>query len=191
MSEQKFSDLMIDIESMGTTPGSIILSIGAVAFDMRTLAMGAEFNQRIHLGTSQRAGLTMDASTILWWFKQSREAQDNATKGALPIRDVIEAFTEFCKGVAPTPDLRPWGNGASFDAPLIEAVYRQLGMETQIPWRFHNARCFRTLKAMYPQVQYPERVGVHHDALDDAKYQVECAFAIRRFVAARNARIPA
>jgi DNA polymerase III epsilon subunit-like protein len=39
----KYKDVMLDIETLGNRPYSIILSIGAVEFDPRTGNMGNEF----------------------------------------------------------------------------------------------------------------------------------------------------
>lgn len=184
---RRFEDIMIDIESLGTVPGCAILSIGAVAFDLRDCTIGPEFSETIHLATSVRAGLTIDPATVLWWFNQSGEAQTAAIKMAQPLDEVLERFTEFCRNCAGFPEkLRPWGNGASFDAPLVEAAYRAVGKSA--PWKFWNQRCYRTVKAMYPQVPEAERIGTHHEAHADALHQVKHLFAIRQWVKSRDAR---
>ena len=71
----------IDIETLGTAPGSVILTIGAVAFNRHGLipernGILGTFYQRIDLDYSLRAGLTVDASTLRWWFSQPQATQD-------------------------------------------------------------------------------------------------------------------
>ena len=67
--------IMVDLETMGTAPGSAIVSLGAVAFDPVAGTLGEEFYRVITLGSCQRAGLTIDAGTIGWWLQQSDSAR--------------------------------------------------------------------------------------------------------------------
>lgn len=57
---------MLDLETFGTKPGSVIRSIGAVMFDLdgRT---GPEFYRNIDEESCVKAGLTYDPSTVSWW----------------------------------------------------------------------------------------------------------------------------
>jgi exodeoxyribonuclease VIII len=45
------------------------------------------------------------------------------------------------------------------------------------PWRHWNDRCYRTVKSLYPDVKL-ERVGTHHNAVDDAESQARHLIAM-------------
>jgi hypothetical protein len=174
------NNIMLDLETLGTTPGSVVLSIGAVAFDGDVGGgIGDTFYNTISVKSSLKAGLTIDASTLLWWSKQDRAAyQEALNKDAHPLADVLEEFGEWLAYVAEGEyrERKLWGNGADFDLTLLLACYRAVDLEA--PWKFYNHRCYRTLKALYPEVR-AERSNNHH-ALDDARNQAEHAVAILR-----------
>lgn len=157
-------DLMIDIETLGTAPGSVILSIGAVAFDAEAGQMGDEFYIAIDPDDAAKKGLTTDISTVQWWMQQSKEAQADAFSGGAPLVSALLALEVYVKGHEPS---RVWAKPPSFDLVLLESAYRTVGYE--IPWHYRTPRDLRTLIDLTGAVQ-PD-VGTAHNALDDAKSQ--------------------
>jgi hypothetical protein len=176
--------VMLDLESLGTAPGSAIVAIGAVRFDAEGIT--EEFYQRVDLESCIRAGLTMDASTVLWWMGQSDAARHEITLPGVHLAQALLDFRLFLDNTR-NPELRPasmengkievWGNGASFDNALLAAAYRAIG-DAQ-PWSFTKDRCYRTMKATRPDIQIA-RAGVLHNALDDARSQALHLIAIEK-----------
>lgn len=162
--------VMIDIETLDNTTTAAIASIGAVWFEPRGGRLGNTFHMHVDLGDCQRHGLTIGADTVLWWLKQSGDAQAALSNGqidAAPLVTALEAMQAFiCDGV-PYPD-EIWCNGASFDLPILANAYRAIGWQT--PWPFWRERDLRTLKGLHPE-QRLERTGLAHHALDDAIHQ--------------------
>lgn len=157
------NNVMLDLETLGNTPNSVIIAIGAVKFDREGL--GSEFYAVIDAESCIHIGLTMDTSTVMWWLKQSNEARAAFDRNGTPIMSALNDFREFC-----SVDDKMWGNGAAFDNVILSNAYRKaLSIP---PWQFYNDRCYRTLKALHPQVAMV-RSGTHHNALDDAKSQAE------------------
>ena len=163
----KPTKVMLDLETLGTRPGSIITSIGATKFDENG-PYGKPFYERIDMQSCVDAGLLIDVDTVKWWLKQSDEARAEFQKSSEELSYALQAFTNWCG--YPDNVIELWGNGANFDNALLKAAYDLLGLEA--PWKFWNDRCYRTLKAMYPHIKMPARVGTHHNALDDAISQV-------------------
>lgn len=164
----QLADVMIDTETLGTTPGSAILSIGAVMFG--PAGLGEEFYAPISLVSCIEAGLTIDPGTVAWWMKQSDAARAAAFRDdAESLQAVLEQFTCWLNLVDAE---RPWAHGANFDPPLLEAAYRACGMTP--PWKFWNARDTRTLYDL-AGVRVDRARGTHHNALDDARVQAEAA----------------
>lgn len=167
--------VMIDLETLGTKPGCTILSIGAVMFDEDGL--GAEFHEIISRSSCHNVGLVEDPQTMEWWAKQTNEARETLQKASsndgTNIWSALSKFYLFLEHNTESLDqLRVWGNGAAFDEPILTAAHAAVHFEP--PWKFYNSRCYRTLKALRPDVKLV-RTGTHHNALDDALSQAEHA----------------
>lgn len=164
-------NVMVDLETLGNSSSSVILSIGAVEFDTITGQLGRQFYRVIDPQSCVDAGLIMDVSTVLWWMQQSGEARQvfkEERKDHLNL-----ALAEFAVWYPEGSSL--WGNGATFDNVILVNAYRACGIKA--PWDFWQDRCYRTLKNLMPEVEH-ERKGVHHNALDDAIYQAEHAIKL-------------
>lgn len=167
---------MLDLETLGTQPGSVVLSIGAVAFDPDE-GLGSSFYTVISVEDSLRLGLTIDASTLRWWSRQSRTTYVEALNAPeeASLLGALAAFNTWLE-FNTRGNVWLWGNGADFDLPLLLACYRKTGIKP--PWEFYNSRCYRTLKALRPDVRLDR--SNNHNALDDARNQAEHAVAILR-----------
>jgi DNA polymerase III epsilon subunit-like protein len=163
-------NIMIDIETLGTTPGSLILSVGAVPFDERGVFTQDGFHMAISAASCTAAGLTIDPSTVAWWMRQS----DAARAAAFPevACTLGQVLYELQAWFARTQGERVWCHGATFDVPLLDAAYRAMSMTP--PWAFYNVRCTRTLYEL-AGVSPDRTKGTHHNALDDAIAQAEAA----------------
>lgn len=156
------TQVMIDLETLGNKPGSVIVAIGAVKFGSGEIT--SSFYERVDAESCVNLGLRMDCSTVMWWLKQESAARLEITKPGKDLREVLQAFTAWLAD----PDAEIWGNGAAFDNVLLSDAYERAQLSR--PWPFWNDRCYRTLKSLRPDVPMP-RTGTHHNALDDAKSQ--------------------
>lgn len=160
------NDCMLDIETLGTRPGSVIRSIGACLFEPKGSQIGAEFYVNIDRASCEELGLTVDAKTEEWWKRQSLAAQAALTVDPQPLRDALLSFASWFtshKGE------RVWSHGANFDQPLMDMAYRAIGWE--VPWLFWNSRCTRTLYDIAGIDTRKLSSGTKHNALDDARSQ--------------------
>ncbi|MFC5551782.1 3'-5' exonuclease [Massilia aerilata] len=178
-------DVMIDTETAGTTPGSAILSIGAVMFG--PAGLGASFYAPILLQSCTHVGLIIDPKTITWWMNQSDQARAAAFHpDAAPLPQMLLDFSNWF--VAQRAK-RPWCQGANFDIPLLDAAYKACGMVP--PWQFWNVRDTRTLFEL-AGVKVDRSKGTYHNALDDAHAQAEAAVkAMRVLNATLDSRLKA
>lgn len=159
------TDVMIDLETWGKTPGSAIRSIGAVAFDPLTGHMGAEFYCNISTASCEDYGLTRDPDTVKWWSEQSEEAQAALLPDRLSLPAALIDFFRYWESVGGTEF---WAYGPNFDEVVLLAAYRAAGRTE--PWTYRMPRCARTVLAL-ANVAANRDVGVHHNALWDAKNQ--------------------
>lgn len=170
-SKVKMDEVMLDLETLGSTPNSMIATIGAVKFD-KVHGLGEEFYAVIDVVDAQKKGYNFDiqASTFLWWLQQSKEAQDAlCSKDMIPIEEALRRFNSFCeRDKSEEVGLTMWGNGADFDCVLLSNAYDKCGIKK--PWSFRNNRCFRTVKGLLPTVKIAKNESAHN-ALGDAIHQ--------------------
>lgn len=183
-SETMFTHLMVDLETMGKKPGAPIVSVGAVFFDPASGMTGAEYYQVINLESSMSFGARPDASTILWWLKQSPEA-----RSAIVVDDtvgLVEALEQLLDFIAEnaangSKNVQLWGNGSSFDCSLLEAAFELADTPFPIPnWNYRDVRTVVELgKAVGLNARYDIPFeGDQHNALADARHQVKYVSAI-------------
>ena len=162
---------MLDLETFGTKPGSVIRSIGAVQFDPRT-GIGKEFYKNITEDDQVAYGATKDPDTVAWWSKQSQESQDAFSDDQVSLKMAVNGFANFFKDNR----LRfVWAQGSAFDCTLWEHTCSFV--EVKAPWQFWNTRDTRTAYQMTGfNTKSISRQGTYHNALDDAKHQVRCIY---------------
>lgn len=163
--------VMVDIETLGTGPTSVVLSIGVFSPQFT-------FHNYVDIDSQLKYGAKIDADTVLWWMNQSysgRNKQVTATRRVMSqvLCGLYGAFRD-----ASLPDgYTVWSNGAAFDLPIIRWHADQCGYK--LPWEYWQERCFRTTRAGVPRDRRHEidadvlRVlgPVKHDALEDAGRQ--------------------
>jgi DNA polymerase III epsilon subunit-like protein len=160
------TSIMLDLETLGTRPGSVILAIGAARVGGPQTSR--TFYARIDPASCERAGLTMDLATVMWWLGRPAAARREILKCGEPLAEVLGRFAEWLGD----DDVEVWANAPSFDCALLGAAYERLGMK--LPWKFWNERCFRTAAHLLRSRAAPkERVGIKHHALDDALTQAK------------------
>lgn len=163
--------VMMDMETFGTRAGCALRSLGAVAFDPRGNGINSKFYANISLASCLQAGLTVDANTLAWWDEQSAEARAGLYRPSPQPLDKVAG--EFHTWFVQQQGDVIWSHGANFDEPLWQSAAAAVGRAP--PWKFWNVRCTRTLfaAAKFDPHGLP-RLGTHHNALDDAIFQVGC-----------------
>jgi len=165
----EFTDVMLDLETMGNKSNAAIVSIGAVEFNIETGETGREFYDVIDLQSCLDKGLMVQASTIYWWLQQSDEARKRICANGGDLSLVLQRFTYWMEDCI--DKVKIWGNGARFDIGLLEDAYVACNLKT--PWYFRSEMDVRTLVAFAPYIKanYP-MIGVEHDPIDDCKHQI-------------------
>lgn len=170
-------DVMIDLETLSTRADAAIVSIGAVWFNPQTQQVGQPIHLVVDMADSIRTGGHVDGNTVAWWLALSDAARQSITTGKrLDMAGALVALGRFLCNVAPDSAVRVWGNGADFDMTILASAYARLNLP--LPWRYYNARCFRTLRKLHPDVQAPQFASAEHNAADDALHQALHALAI-------------
>lgn len=172
--------LMIDLETMGTSPRTAVMSMAAMPFELGgpvqgiELAKACSFYRRIDLRGQQR---DLNADTLYWWLGRSDEARKDVVEGEKVslVAALIDFRNWFNDLHAHGPFEGVWSHGASFDLALLADAYKQYHLENPIDYR--HERCTRTVYALFGDYRKELSTGTHHNALDDAYVQI---LALRR-----------
>lgn len=171
-------DVMLDIEAMGNGSRAAIIAIGACYFDPKTGEIGETFETGVSLQSCIERRMVMDASTVLWWMEQDKDAQDKfkCNSSCRSIDVALGLLRTFIQ-----PNAKVWGNGSVFDNVIVGNAYKACGIPQ--PWKFRNDRDVRTVVELGQMVGFdPKRdmpfKGVKHCALDDAIHQAKYVSAI-------------
>ena len=172
----------IDLETLGTVPGSVILSIGAVIFDPTKEpenCLGREFYCVVSKQSCLDNKLTINADTLAWWEKQSPEARQVLADADNPeMADTLSTALQLLADFIPK-DAIIWSNGANFDQPLLSVAYEYCCKPT--PWKFWNSRCHRTILGLHPAPKsLMPKNQMAHNALEDAKTQAKHVVAVAK-----------
>jgi hypothetical protein len=172
------NDIMFDLETMDNIGSSAIVSIGAVQCNLITGEFGDEYYRVVDLNGQESVGRTIDVQTMYWWLGQSDSARAALLiPGKILLEEMCASFKAWIEHLQNPKTKRIWGNGASFDNAIIRSAFKSVGEEFPIP--YWQDRDMRTIVGFYPKSMQEDwrwrnvRKGTHHNALDDAKYQVK------------------
>ncbi len=162
---------MVDLETLGIGKNALILSIGAVRFDTDIGIMSSFYTAVKQEDQMTMWGRTVTPSTLEWWGKQSPEARKVLTDPTAQRLDI--ALQSFA--VWHTKGQEIWAGPSTFDIVILENAFDAVGLP--VPWSYRDIRDLSTLCSLEiadPNAPQPTRI-VHHNALDDARYQAEIA----------------
>jgi hypothetical protein len=145
-------EVMLDLETLSTKPGAVILVIGAIKFrrndklneniDMKSLENLDTFYRRITIKSCIDVGLSIEKETEKWWNEQDEEVKYEALTNPDRV-SIKQALREFNVWFGNDSRTKIWGNGSSFDCGILAEAYRKCDMEPC--WKFWLERDLRTI----------------------------------------------
>lgn len=171
--------LMLDFETLATTPDTVVLTLGAALFDREKIHQAEQW--AFDVEGQLRVGRRVEFSTLQWWMKQEKAAQTDAFFNGerLKIFDFFDKFIAFVLSGGEVDEA--WSNGADFDLAIIRSLHMQTearGYQKPLPWKFWSQRCYRTIKASSGCDKLVLFDGVKHNAKADAIHQAQCLIAL-------------
>lgn len=161
--------LMLDIETLGTSPNAVIQSIAIQQFEITTGEMGQSIHIYLPLQEQLDEGRVVDANTLIWWSQQSLDAQIAVLKGRKFAEDngfTLSDARQLVKVTLEGAD-ELWANGPDFDCVLMQNF-----MGSDFKWPFWAHRDCRTIRSLFPEVPRT-KPEVAHDALSDCHAQIK------------------
>lgn len=188
MGDKKFKHVMIDTETLGRAPGSVVRSVAAVEFDPQTGETGRQKVWKIDLTDSIRYGFKVEASTLKWWMMQSDEARREFVEGAeTPLEDFFEEFMEFLADTDEEKDFTLWCLQLDFDVAMLRSMYSWYNLnahgcdEEVLPWNFRKVRDVRPyMDALDNAGLLPPKVADRHTPLADCLAQINYVHLVEK-----------
>jgi len=164
-------DIMIDLETLATTPDSVVLTIAGIRFnhskDYKNIRNPYDMDFfYCRVNTDDQTQRYIDPDTLAWWAKQDEDIKAEAfdTDNRLSLNDAMTAFNYWARGGD-----RYWANGSAFDFPILESCNANLGNAN--PWRYWQVMDARTIFKIVSNHYVPTQ-SKHH-ALFDCLNQIQ------------------
>ena len=157
----------VDIETLGTKPNCVILSVGAVKFNLHSdAAPHSHFYVKLDVDQQLNLNRSVDDATLEWWNKQDQEIKDEALSDhdRIGLLDFVKEFNRYCVGIDSF-----WAQGSTFDYVILEDLYRSL--REPFPINYWQIRDSRTLFKWYKRDPRKSINTAYHNALSDAESQ--------------------
>ena len=162
-------DIMLDIETLGTRPECVILTLGAVKFNPFDIDVepGPGLYMRIDVDEQLALGREVQEDTLQWWMNQAEDVREEALgeSDRVSLDTMYKDLNRFLVGAK-----NIWCQGPAFDMVILENIYRQCGWPT--PWQFWQIRDSRTLFGVHGDPRVKGKVGLHN-ALEDCVSQAK------------------
>lgn len=180
------TDIMLDIETLGTEEGSTIFQVAAISFDITTGKIKDTIN--IIGDIEKYNSLTVDGSTLKWWLNTNKELlTDLLNSGTYDEYELFETLYKWITKQSETGDMKDvylWGNGILFDNAKIQSALNSCS-GLHYPIFYRNDRDLRTLLELASlktglteselKSSVEDESETLHDAFDDTKYQIRLA----------------
>ncbi|USD30908.1 3'-5' exoribonuclease [Pseudoalteromonas sp. SCSIO 43201] len=181
--------IVVDTETLDTSPSAVVLTVSAVRVSLDTgLSLPVNDGVLNEVGenilhimpnvTEQLlSGRTTSAGTIAWWNGQSNQAKQSVLSGStMLLADALALLTAFIG------DAQVFCRGTDFDPPILASLYKSAGLKA--PWKYNQVRDVRTFidalsggtKGYLENWEQPSWLVPHHslhDCIRDAMQMVE------------------
>jgi hypothetical protein len=173
----KFTDVMIDIETLGSNPRAPVIQIGACAFSLRAGEVGPTWSELVRPNFEYTKP---DVDTIAWWMKQNEDARLHVAKcveAGIFETEALQALTQFIADN--TIDVCAWAMPPEFDLVILRNLGDARGIK--MPWHYAATRDLRTLEHLVGKTKADRmQATTPHDAGSDAAAQASTAIKYYR-----------
>ncbi len=196
-------EMMIDLETLDTKNSAVVLSIGAVVWEVvgtekindpdknsSVVFIVDRFYRALEIDEQVNKGRTVSLDTIRFWMDAHPAAREEAFdwRGrVLPAMALAQFYTFKNKhpGISSF-----WAKPSTFDFPIWEDLADDFGAE--VPWRYNQKYDVRTVvrEASYSAKDhdYSKIVGVPHTPIYDCEAAIDLLYAARVKIGRRLAK---
>ena len=147
--------MMIDIETLGVSRDSVILSAACVIFTEESVRSSSHYYMDIREQIQQ--GRTISTDTVRWWLMTDRATFGGLCGLGTSIMKDLEK--DICRLYSTYDVKKVWSRG-SMDLEILKDCF-------EVPWRYNQERDVRTLD------EFGSMEPNGHDALADCLNQID------------------
>jgi len=168
---------MLDIETLGPGPGSVIASLALVPFNLngKPLVSHDPLLLNYNIGEQLALGYAIDQNTIEWWMKNEHRARMDAFAGSTYFETGVLYLANYMRSITEQfATYRLWATSAKLDYGCISYTWAKQGVPYPFDHRSeHCARTVRNLtKMLIPNYKLDADKGRNHDAFQDCMVQI-------------------
>jgi DNA polymerase III epsilon subunit-like protein len=163
--DQSGTSAILDLETLATSPRSIITEIGLIIFDRATLTVIDHLEIFPDFFEQLAAGRESCPETIA--FHRNNGTLPNIQSPIINHQSIpcIQAVVEVAACIATHRPQNIWIQGTDFDRPIYEDFCQ--AQDQPLPWKYHQAKDARTTYHLaFPGQRHPKRP---HKALEDCQ----------------------
>lgn len=166
---------MIDVESLGTDPGSLIVSFAIVPFNLQTMfTYQPAFLANISMESSYRKGMKTKADKLRTWIMNKDGRSEQRKELFVNDRDVTDVMVDAAAYISMFgADVYVWSKDM-LDLILMKDYFRACRIKT--PWRYYRERCVRTVADFDPELRKEaenEVSNIQYSPFNDCMVQIE------------------
>lgn len=176
---------MLDIETLGTKPGCVVLEYALRHFldedednGGYTIVSGMFLNTRIAVDTQVKEGATIEFDTLKWWLNTDSLRLQNVINDEYAQSPRIAA--KWLQESINWQGAIIWARDPDFDCTIMEDFYSRFGTPGKRIWHFANKRSHRTLMGLAGIKHVPAKDA--HSAVADVDAQIESAIIALRIL---------
>ena len=174
----KTAIIMIDIETLATTPDAVVTQMAFKAVD------SDDPNEDINadafylpLTPQTDLGRKIDPETVIWWLGQDEKARRRFQENSGGDFNVLVAFVrsfvaKINQIIESVDDYQIWAKPPTFDIVILESLFDSVGESA--PWEFRKVYDLRTMMdlAGVKKEDVDQHDIVPHVALEDCRLQL-------------------
>lgn len=192
---------MLDIETLGIEPNSIVTELGIYTFSKNESYTSASLYCRVGITDQVRAGRTMSSNTLISHFEKNAvnflEYIDADKSNIGDALSALKLFVEAEKRKMPGCKIYIWANSPIFDIIILKDLYKSLGYPIEETifnedlFKYQTIMDYRTiinlidkedLNLIKQEVESESEEGSYHNALYDAIYQSKVLTKIAHYL---------
>lgn len=168
--------LMIDIETLGTSSDSIVLSVSGCIFNIDSLQFKNEienisFNEYLNIYEQELINRKVDLGTLNWWISYQEKVSPNlkeflSKKDFTPLSISLNNINEFIKKNNVTTF---WANGPDFDISILRSLYNDCNIPFLINYsKTADVRTIKLIRSVLNMSKFEASNKNKHNSLSDA-----------------------
>lgn len=160
--------MMIDLETLATTPDAVVFQIGFAVFDKDGNVFDS-VRMEIDILPQIMKGRKVDPETQRWWAQQLESSWYRHFDNQISLD---HAFATIKRHFVSRECRHVWANSPSFDCVILESLAGQFNLE--LPWNFRQQMDVRTLKTLGRIMEVPrlDPEPATHDSREDCLRQI-------------------